>query len=201
MEGTAFKTHRIAVLTGGKGRGSNLRALHQHFERLGFPAEVVLVIGDRKHSPVRELCNAMKLNYIYIPSQNMQLYEAKVMPLIKEYEIDLIALAGFLRLISADFLSQIEVPVLNIHPALLPKYGGANMYGMKVHKAVFASGERESGATVHEVSPIYDAGRIVKQMQVDISSCSSCEEVAQKVLQIEHQLYADAILDFLKAKQ
>lgn len=201
MEGTAPKTHRIAVLTGGRGRGSNLRAIHRHFESLGFPATVALVIGDREQTPVRELCQDLKLPFVYVPSKDMQSYEAEVIRLVKEHGIELIALAGFLKLLSADFLLRVQVPVLNIHPSLLPKYGGAKMYGMRVHEAVFASGDKESGATVHEVSPVYDAGRIVLQRKVDISNCSNSEEIAGKVLKIEHQIYAEAILKYLKAKQ
>lgn len=200
MEGTAPKAHRIAVLTGGQGRGSNLRAIHRHFEELGFPASVALVIGDREQTPVRELCQELGLHFVYVPSKSMCAYEAEVLRLINEHQIELIALAGFLKLLSADFLSRVQVPVLNIHPALLPKYGGAKMYGMRVHEAVFAAGEAESGATVHEVNPVYDAGRIVLQKRVSISDCANSEEIAQKVLKIEHQIYAEAILRYLKLK-
>jgi len=198
MERTAFKTHRIAVLTGGHGRGSNLRAIQQHFKEREYPAEVALVIGDREQTPVRELCQELKLPFVYVSSKDMQSYEAEVIRLAKEHQIELIALAGFLKLLSADFLSRVKVPVLNIHPSLLPKYGGAKMYGMRVHEAVFAAGEEQSGATVHEVSPIYDAGKIVKQEPIDIRNCTNSEEIAQKVLDIEHQIYADAIIERLK---
>ncbi|MGI6198775.1 MAG: phosphoribosylglycinamide formyltransferase [Candidatus Cloacimonadaceae bacterium] len=199
MEGIAPKAHRIAVLTGGRGRGSNLRAIHQHFKELGFPASVALVIGDRRQTPVCELCQELKLPFVYVSSKDMQSYEAEVIKLINEHQIELIALAGFLKLLSADFLSRVQVPVLNIHPSLLPKYGGDKMYGMRVHEAVLAAGDKESGATVHEVSPIYDAGRIIKQKSVDISDCINSEEIAQKVLKIEHQIYAEAILQYLKS--
>ena len=200
MEGIAPKTHRIAVLTGGRGRGSNLRAIHLHFAELGFPAKVALVIGDREQTPVCELCRELQLPFVYVSSKDMHSYETEVIRLIKEHQIELIALAGFLKLLSADFLSSVQVPVLNIHPSLLPKYGGAKMYGMRVHEAVFASGDQESGATVHEVSPVYDAGRIVLQQKVDISDCTNSEEIAQMVLKIEHQIYADAILKHLNRK-
>ena len=200
MEGIAPKTHRIAVLTGGRGRGSNLRAICRRFKDLGFPAKVALVIGDREQTPVRELCQELGLHFVYLSSKSMQLYETEVIRLVKQHQIDLVALAGFLKLLSADFLSRVQVPVLNIHPSLLPKYGGEKMYGMRVHEAVFVSGDKESGATVHEVSPVYDAGRIVKQKHVDISDCANSEEIAQKVLKIEHQIYAEAILQWLNRK-
>lgn len=112
-------------------------------------------------------------------------------------KIDLIALAGFMSLLGGDFLTSVGIPVVNIHPALLPKYGGPGMYGMRVHEAVFASGDKVSGATVHLVDPVYDHGEIIAQKQVDISACRSPEEIAGLVLRVEHQLYAPAIYQYL----
>ena len=158
------------------------------------------MIGDRKQTPVCELCHELKLPFVYVSSKDMQSYEAEVIRLIKEHQIELIALAGFLKLLPPTFSPVCKCLCSIFTPSLLPKYGGAKMYGMRVHEAVFASGDQESGATVHEVSPIYDAGRIVLQKHTDISDCTNSEEIAQKVLKTEHQTYADAILKYLNRK-
>lgn len=123
-----------------------------------------------------------------------------MLELCRQERIELIALAGFMKLLSPAFLDRTGIPVLNIHPALLPKYGGQGMYGIRVHEAVFDAGERFSGATVHLVDPIYDHGEIIAQEQVDISDCHSPEAIAAKVLEIEHGIYARAIYDFLNRK-
>jgi len=194
MERAASQTRRIAVLTGGHGRGSNLGAIHEHFASLGFPARVELVVGDRRETPVKELCWELGLRYVYISSRDMPDYETRLLDLLNEQKIELIALGGFLKLLPADFLEKASLPVLNIHPALIPKYCGTGMYGMKVHQAVWVAGESYSGVTVHEVDPIYDHGRILAQQSVDISRCKTHEEIAALVLKIEHRIYAPTIL-------
>lgn len=200
MERAASEAHRIAVLTGGHGRGSNLRAIHGHFERQGFPARVDLVVGDRRETPVKTLCAELGLSYEFISSKDMRAYESGLLRLVAERDIELIALAGFLKLLSAEFLSQLRIPVLNIHPALIPKYCGTGMYGIRVHQAVYAAGEPVSGATVHLVDPVYDHGRIVAQETTDISLCGSPEEIAAEVLKVEHGIYGPAILKVLRER-
>ena len=138
------------------------------------------------------------LHYEFVSSKDMRLYEAELMRLVKCHRVELIALAGFLKLLSSELLDQLAIPVLNIHPALIPEHCGKGMYGMKVHKAVFAAGETISGATVHIVDPVYDHGRIVIQKQTDISDCVSPEEIAARVLSLEHSIYAPAILQILQ---
>ncbi len=127
----------------------------------------------------------------------MAAFEQALLCLIRERSIGLMALAGFMKLLSADFMNLCAIPVLNIHPALIPKHCGPGMYGMKVHAAVFASGEKVSGVTVHRVDPIYDHGEIICQNEVDVSHCNSPEEIARVVLAAEHASYAPAILKVL----
>lgn len=128
----------------------------------------------------------------------MPAFEEKLVALAQSADAQLIALCGFMKLLSPDCLSALKIPVLNIHPALLPKYGGRGMYGMKVHEAVFAARERLSGATIHSVDPIYDHGEILSQRTVDIADCTCPEEIAIRVLAIEHEIYAPAIFDELQ---
>ena len=194
MERAASEARRIAVLTGGHGRGSNLKAIHEYFQAKGFPARVELVVGTRQETPVRELCASLGLRFEYIASKSMPEFESQLSHLVIASGIELIALAGFLKLLSADFLKQVAIPVLNIHPALIPKHCGAGMYGMKVHESVFSAGDKISGATVHEVDALYDHGRIIAQQCIDISAFLTPAEIAARVLQVEHQIYAPAIL-------
>lgn len=158
------------------------------------------MVGDRMDTPVKDLCLELGLRYEYASSKDMRLYEAQLLRLVEYHRVELIALAGFLKLLSSDLLDRLAMPVLNIHPALIPKHCGKGMYGMKVHQAVFAAGEKFSGATVHIVDPVYDHGRIVIQKQTDISDCTSPEEIAARVLSLEHSIYAPAIMQILQQR-
>jgi len=197
MERPASATHKIAVFSSGLSRGSNLCALHNYFTQNKLPVEVALVIFTCKNAPAIPLAKARDLNYQIISANNMQSFEARTIELCRQNNIELIALAGFLKQLSEDFIKQVQVPILNIHPALLPEFGGKGMYGMAVHQAVFASGDNVSGATIHLVDSQYDNGKIVAQQKVDISSCKNPAEIADKVLEIEHSLYAPTIFQFL----
>ncbi|WP_428898120.1 phosphoribosylglycinamide formyltransferase/phosphoribosylglycinamide formyltransferase-1 [Parelusimicrobium proximum] len=117
---------------------------------------------------------------------------------IKSFNPDLICLAGYLKLVTPDILAL--APVMNIHPALLPKYGGKGMYGRHVHKAVVAAKETVTGPTIHFVDNEYDRGAIIMQRHVEISPADTPEEVAAKVLKEEHQLYPYVIKKFCEGK-
>ncbi len=194
MAGTASAPWRIGVLTSGHGRGSNLQALHRYFSERQLPVEIALVTVSRPRAPVRQLCAELDLPCLVLRTHDMALFEQALLCEIDSRRLDLIALAGFMKQLSAAFLTRVGIPVLNIHPALLPKYGGQGMYGLRVHEAVFASQEKVSGASVHRVDHIYDHGEVIARQQVDISDCRSPQEIADRVLKIEHQIYAPAIL-------
>jgi len=125
-------------------------------------------------------------------------FESALLDLIRSHQIDLISLAGFLKLLSTSFISACAIPILNIHPALLPRYGGKGMYGAAVHQAVFESGDKVSGATVHRVNEHYDQGQIILQSEIEISDCQSPAEVASRVQTVEHRMYAQAIWQVLR---
>jgi len=137
------------------------------------------------------------LRAITLPIKSREQFEEKVLYLCQYHGIHLIALSGFLKKLSPMFIRDVSIPILNIHPALLPKFGGKGMYGMSVHKAVFDAADKESGATVHLVDAKYDHGKIVAQQVVEVSDCKTPAEIADRVLKIEHQLYGKTIWDFL----
>jgi len=187
----------LAVLTSGNSRGSNLLAMADYFRLNNLPVKIIFVIRTKDDAPIAEVCHNLNIACHYLPYKNKQKFEEKVLYLLNYHSIHLVALAGFLKLLSPDFIADSGVPILNIHPALLPKYGGKAMYGMKVHEAVFAFQEQVSGATVHLVDDVFDNGQIVAQQEIDISDCDSPEAIAKKVLHVEHQLYGKAIWDYL----
>ncbi|VWL85519.1 phosphoribosylglycinamide formyltransferase [Oceanivirga miroungae] len=115
----------------------------------------------------------------------------KILEILKDEKIDLIVLAGFLSIISKELTDKYKI--INIHPSLLPKYGGVGMYGMNVHKAVFKNSEKVSGATVHYVNELVDKGDIIKQVSIDITNCKDEFEIAKKVLEIEHKLLPEVV--------
>ncbi len=122
---------------------------------------------------------------------------AEVLDWLMTLRVDMIALAGFLKRIPPKLLEAYPGRILNIHPALLPDFGGPGMYGMHVHGAVLDAGRKESGATVHLVDEAYDRGPILMQEKISIEDCITAEEIARRVLEVEHRLYPRAINEFV----
>jgi len=169
------------------GRGSNLRAV------LDSPAlksliEVKAVVGDKLDCPAFDIAKNFSIPVYSVGKKEGFISFDELEIVLKDFKIDLIVLAGFLKLIPENFVRAFRNKIINIHPALLPSFGGPGMYGINVHKAVFESSAQVSGASVHYVDETYDTGRIIAQRCVDISGVKSPEEIAERVLNIEHQL-------------
>ncbi|MBW6516376.1 MAG: phosphoribosylglycinamide formyltransferase [Candidatus Cloacimonetes bacterium] len=197
MSEIAQKTKNIAVLTSGKSRGSNFCAIHNWFQEHKIPVRISFVTVNNPHAPIIEKCNEFNINHIYLSTKDMVKFEHELLTLTSKHNIELIVLAGFLKKLSVSFIRDFGKPILNIHPALLPKYGGQGMYGLRVHQAVFAAREKESGVTVHLVNEDYDAGETVVQQKIYIGDCHTPEEIAARVLRLEHQIYAPTIWKIL----
>ncbi len=193
-------TKKIAFLTSGMSRGSNFEAIVHFLRENNLPVEVSFVIVTRKYAPIIEKCEAFQIPSIFLKATDIQQFESTLTELIHLHKIDLLVLSGFLFKLSHEFIQSVSCPIVNIHPALLPKYGGEGMYGHFVHEAVFAAKEKMSGATVHWVNEDYDAGKIIAQQEVDITGCKSPEEIAAKVLAVEHELYGKTIASILDGK-
>jgi formyltetrahydrofolate-dependent phosphoribosylglycinamide formyltransferase len=184
---------KIAVFV--SGRGSNLQAILDSFD-LRNKVEVKAVVSDKKECPAFQIAEKYFIpTYSIINTSFSELYK-----IFLKQNIDLIVLAGFLKLIPPDFIERFKNRVINIHPALLPSFGGKGMYGMNVHKAVFESSAKISGATVHIIDNTYDTGKIIAQKSVDISDVNSPEEIAERVLNIEHYLLPFVIGKFADKK-
>jgi len=185
------KSINIAFLTSGKSRGSNFEAIMRHLQEVDLPVRVQFLVITRADAPIKKRADFFGVKYILLDDKKS--FERNLITYLEEYEVNLLVLAGFMRKLSHDFLQSFQGDVINIHPALLPKYGGEGMYGIRVHEKVFESGETESGVTVHRVNDDYDAGPIIAQEIVSISDCRNPEEIAHRVLEIEHSLYPRTI--------
>jgi phosphoribosylglycinamide formyltransferase 1 len=181
---------RLAVLA--SGRGSNLQAIIEHFENLARErvAKVVLVASNRADSPalIRAATASIDIANFDARDDGTQLLE-----LLQKFRVDLVVLAGYLKRIPPIVLREYGGRMLNIHPALLPDFGGEGMYGARVHEAVIASGAKESGVTVHLVDDEYDRGAIVAQWRVPVDSSDTPQTLAARVLAIEHVVYPRVI--------
>ncbi len=173
------------------GNGSNFIAIHKSIEDGKINGRIVLLISNNPHSKAIDFA---RLNNIKTSIINKDIISDLVRHkdfLLKELEsvnTDLIVLAGYLKMIPINIISEYKNKILNIHPSLLPKFGGKGFYGMKVHEAVFKSKEVFTGATVHFVDEIYDNGPILSQKKIKIFHDDNPETIAKKVLDIEHRL-------------
>jgi phosphoribosylglycinamide formyltransferase-1 len=184
---------RVAVLI--SGRGSNMAALIYASRADDCPYEVALVTGDNPNAPGLVLAEAegVPVARLQAPAaKDKARFFANLHELLEKEDIDLITLAGFMRIIPDDFLANWEGRMVNIHPSLLPKHKG-----LKTHQACLAAGETVSGATVHLVTPDLDSGEILGQVQVAVLPNDTPEALADRVLIAEHQLYPQVLSRFL----
>ena len=188
---------RIAVFV--SGRGSNLKAiLDSPF--LKNKIQVVAVLSDKESCPAFEIAREHSINTYNVGKKENFIKNDELINFLKKLNPDLVVLAGYLKLIPSDVVKNFTNKIINIHPALLPAFGGDGMYGMNVHRAVFNSSAKVSGATVHFVNEIYDSGKIIAQKCVDISGTKSPEEIAEAVLKVEHKILPEVILAFTEKR-
>jgi phosphoribosylglycinamide formyltransferase 1 len=177
---------RLAVLA--SGRGSNLQAIVDHFDDLSRErvAKVVLVASNRADSPalIRAATSSIDTAHFNAADDGTELLD-----LLKKHRIDLVVLAGYLKRIPSRVIREYSGRMINIHPALLPAFGGEGMYGARVHEAVIASGAKESGVTVHLVDDDYDRGPIVAQWRIPVEPADTADKLAARVLNVEHVVY------------
>jgi len=181
---------RIAVLA--SGRGSNLQAIIEHFANLARQriAKVALVASNRADSPALIRAATASIDIAHFDAANDG---SQLLDLLRKSRIDLVVLAGYLKRIPAKVIREYAGRIMNIHPALLPAFGGEGMYGARVHEAVIASGVKESGVTVHLVDDEYDRGPIVAQWRVPVEPLDTPDSLASRVLAVEHVVYPRAV--------
>ena len=182
------KTINIAIFA--SGGGSNAEKIIHHFDHVP-QGTIALIVTDNRKAGV--IARAENHNIPWYVHSSGDMEDGTLLTLLEEYKIDFIVLAGYLKKISPDLIEAFPNAIVNIHPALLPKFGGKGMYGMNVHKAVVEAGENESGPTIHYVNENYDEGNIIAQFTCKIDKNTSPEEVQKKVLQLEHKHYPKVI--------
>jgi formyltetrahydrofolate-dependent phosphoribosylglycinamide formyltransferase len=183
---------RIAVLA--SGGGSNLQALLDHLSTLGAsaPGAVVLVASDQPQALALERARKAGIEAV---AMNQHARSEGMLDLLQGHQVDLVVLAGYLRLVPAAVTTAFRGRVVNVHPALLPAFGGPGMYGRRVHEAVVSAGARVTGATVHFVDDQYDHGAIIAQWPVPVFASDTPATVAIRVLEVEHLLFPRVVAD------
>jgi phosphoribosylglycinamide formyltransferase-1 len=185
---------RIAIFASGS--GSNAQKIMEHFKR-NSEAEVVLILTNNPQAYVLQRADNFEIpSHIF---SRHEFYETDgIIRLLKNLQVDLIVLAGFLWLVPPTLLKAFPNKIINLHPALLPKFGGQGMYGDHVHKAVLAAGEEESGITIHFVNEKFDEGEILHQSRFKIEPGDNLEMIKFKGQQLEHQNFPRVIESLLK---
>ncbi len=178
------------------GSGSNLERISQACRNKEIPAVVTLVISDRAGILALERAQKSSIPTAVVSRKDFEsdgAYALAFLELLKKYQIELICLAGYLKKVPDEVVKTYRGRIINIHPALLPKFGGTGFYGQMVHQTVLKAGEKESGATVHYVDEVYDHGAIVLQKKIVVLPNDTPEGLAERVHQIEYEIYPQAI--------
>lgn len=190
----AHNKQRLAIFC--SGTGSNFRVLLREIRERGLPAEIALCLSNRSQCGAFDFAREHGIETLHLSEKQFECPEAfaaAMVDALRERSIDVVLLAGYMRKVPEAVTAAYPDRILNIHPALLPKFGGEGMYGLHVHQAVIDAGEAESGATVHLVNEEYDKGRIVLQRTVPVLPGDTPELLAERVLECEHLLYPDAL--------
>ncbi len=180
----------IAVFASGS--GTNAENIAKSFQA-DDAARVVVALANKADAGVHERMRNLRIPSLTFDNNVWAEHPEVVMDVLEGYHVDFVALAGFLRQVHPMLVERYKGRMLNIHPSLLPKFGGRGMYGMRVHRAVIDAAEKESGATVHLVTDVMDDGDIVLQGRVDVSEDETPESLAAKVHEVEMDIYPRAV--------
>jgi len=190
----------IAVMA--SGGGTNLQSIMDACESGHIDGKVVAVISNKYGAYALERARMYGAEAILIPSRGKKRreHEEEVLAELERIKPDLILLAGYMRMLTADFIEKYRGKIMNIHPALLPCFGGKGMYGENVHRAVLESGAKVSGCTVHFVTPYVDGGPIILQRCIPVLDGDTVETLKARVLEEEHKAYPEAVRLFAEGR-
>ena len=178
------------------GRGSNMQSIIAACESGEIEAKVKIVISNNVDAPALKFAREKSINSVHLSSRthpDVDELDLAMLELLQNEGVDLVILAGFMKKIGPQTLNHFKGRIINIHPSLLPKYGGKGMFGLHVHQAVIDNHESETGVTIHLVDNEYDQGAILAQETVKVEEIDDSESLAKKVLQVEHRLYKEII--------
>lgn len=178
------------------GKGSNANNICNYFQN-SKTISVALICSDRKSAGVFDVAKNQNVEAFYL-SKEILGNPSTLVEILDKKEIDFIVLAGFLKLIPKELVENFRGKIINIHPALLPKFGGHGMFGMHVHEAVAAAQEIETGITIHHVNEHYDEGDIIFQAKTKLDKDDSPSRIAEKIAQLEMEFFPKVIEDLLK---
>ena len=194
------KLNLVALASGG---GTNLQAIIDNIEKGILNAQIKAVISNNSKSGALERARNHNIPAIHLSHKQFSTpeeFDQRLLSVLRENETDLVILAGYMKMLSPTIVRAYRNKILNIHPALLPSFGGKGMYGIHVHEAVIDSGVKVTGVTVHLVDEIYDHGAIIVQTCVPVLPDDTPETLQQRVLPHEHQLYSKAVQLFAEDK-
>ena len=191
MEKLSGKKNTAVLISG---RGSNLRSLIKYSKTKNSLIRIVLVVSDNFSAKGLNYANKSNINNIVIKYSNRKSFEDRLFKLLRRNNVDLICLAGFMKILSGKFIKKLNKTILNIHPSLLPKYKGLN-----THNRAIQNKDKYSGATVHIVNDKLDSGKIILQKKVKILKSDTRKSLEKKVLKIEHKIYPKAIIKLLSS--
>ena len=174
------------------GRGSNLKYLIKYSNKKNSLIKIVLVISNNPNARGLQYASKSKIKNFGIKFKNKSNFENNSLKLLKKYNIDMLCLAGFMKILSGNFIKKFSKPILNIHPSLLPKYKGLN-----THKRAIKNKDKFAGASIHKVTEKLDSGEVILQKRVTILKSDNVRSLEKKVLKIEHEIYPKAIDKFL----
>ncbi len=180
---------KIAIFASGS--GTNAENIAKYFQN-NKNVEIKLILSNKKQAKVLDRAKNLKIESVVFTKDDF--YNTnKILDLVISYKIDFIVLAGFLLLVPQNLIDAFDKKIINIHPALLPKYGGKGMYGDNVHKAVVENKETESGITIHYVNEKYDSGAIIFQAKCKVAETDTYKDVAEKVHLLEYKHFPSVI--------
>jgi phosphoribosylglycinamide formyltransferase-1 len=177
-------------------RGSNMQAIIDACKDGRLGAKPVVVISNNGSSGALDRAASEGIPAYHMSSRNYpdsDMLDIALRDILQKHQVDLVVLAGYMKKIGSKTLAAFKGRIINIHPSLLPRHGGQGMYGMNVHEQVIASGDKETGVTVHLVTDDYDTGRILAQQSLPVLDNDTAETLSERVLQLEHGLYVDTI--------
>ena len=185
------------ILLFASGAGTNAENIILHFKKSNI-GKVAAVFCNKPNAKVLDRAKQLQVTTVVFSKEdfNSELFLQK----LDVFKPDLIVLAGFLWQLPEYFIKSYTDKIINIHPALLPKYGGKGMYGMNVHQSVLENKEKETGITIHYVNEHYDEGKIIFQQSVSVENCKTAEEIAIKIHELEHKYFPTIIQEILNLK-